>query len=264
MEEFSMEKFHRSLAKSHATEEEIIKVEKELANLVYPGISTREIYKLASKMLKRQTPGHSARFSLKRAIMQLGPSGYPFEKFIGALFAAKGYKTEVSQILTGRCVSHEVDVVAKLNQELVLVECKYHNFPGMNVDVKVPLYIHSRFQDLLDNGILEPAFNQFSGWIATNSRFSNDAMAFGNCKGLKLLGWNYPENEGLKDEIDRYRLYPLTCLSFLSRQEKNYFLDQGLVLVKELVENQHWIKNSIIPKNRISGLMKEIEDLNQG
>lgn len=196
--------------------------------------------------------------------MTLGPSGYPFEKFIGALFSARGYDVKVGQVLNGRCVTHEVDVVATKGDELVLVECKYHNLAGVNVDVKVPLYIHSRFQDLLDNGALKEPQNRFLGWIATNSRFSDDAESFGRCKGINLLSWNFPNGNGLKDLIDELRLYPITCLFSLSNGEKKFLLESGIVMAKEIAENPNWLQKAGVEKGRLDRALAEIQELIHG
>ncbi len=260
-EEFSLKKFQQSLSKSKATPEQIEEVVQKIKEHLVPGIRTRDIYKMASKMLKKQSPAHSARFCLKKAIMQLGPTGYPFERFVGALFSAKGYSTNVGVILQGACVTHEVDVVAFKGIELVLVECKYHNQSGMNVDVKVPLYINSRFQDLLDNHILKSPNTQYNGWIATNSRFSDDALSYGSCKGLNLLSWNYPNGNSLKDWVDQSGLYPITCMQGLTGGEKRFLLEQGLVLVSELKNNRKVLKSSGVSDKRMDSILNEVHEL---
>lgn len=260
-EEFSMEKFQRSLSKSRARPEQIEEVIQKIKEHLFPGIRTRDIYKMASQMLKKQSPAHSARFCLKKAIMQLGPSGYPFERFVGALFASKGYSTNVGVTLQGLCVTHEVDVVAYKGIELVLVECKYHNQAGMNVDVKVPLYINSQFQDLVNNKIMHPPVSKFSGWIATNSRFSDDALTYGNCIGLNLLSWNYPNGNSLKDWVDQSGLYPITCMQGLTASEKRFLLEHGLVLVNELKNNRKVLKSSGVSEKRMDGILNEVHDL---
>ena len=80
--------------------------------------------------------------------MELGPSGFPFEKFVAAIIKEEGYQTEVGVIVQGACVTHEVDVVATTDHQHIMVECKYHNQQGRVNDVKIPLYIQSRFLDI--------------------------------------------------------------------------------------------------------------------
>jgi hypothetical protein len=73
------------------------------------------------------------------------------------------FQTQTGIILEGKCVTHEIDVKAKKDQLLYLMECKYKNQGGVSVDVKVPLYINSRFEDVLDNRSQLGHFSKFQG-----------------------------------------------------------------------------------------------------
>lgn len=259
-EAFSFQKFKNSLSRSGATEAEIREVVEALRPKLHPGISTREIYRMAAAMLKKQTPGSLARFSLKKAILDLGPSGYPFERFIAALFQEMGYQTQVGLVLDGKCVSHEIDVWGTREKELILAECKFRN-QGIHVDVKVPLYIHSRFQDLLDHGVMKKPLENFTGWIATNSRFSDDAISFARCKNIRLLSWDYPAKNSVRDWIDQLALYPLTCLSSLTFAEKKYLMEKDLVLVRDLAAEPKWLGRAGLSGRRLSSAETEIRGL---
>jgi hypothetical protein len=193
----------------------------------YEGISTQKIYSEAFRLLTKHSKPNAARYYLKRGIMELGPSGFPFEIFIGELFKHEGFSVQVGKILQGKCVTHEIDVIAEKDNQLNLMECKYRNQPGIAVDVKTPLYINSRFEDVLANVSLGYNKKTFTGWVVTNSRFTTDAITYGNCKGMQLLSWDYPFNNSLKDWVDRTGLYPLTCLTSLSRSEKEWLLAKG-------------------------------------
>ena len=46
--------------------------------------------------------------------MELGPSGFPFEKLVGKILEQEGFETRVGVIVQGNCVQHEVDVIARL------------------------------------------------------------------------------------------------------------------------------------------------------
>jgi len=262
-EAFSEEKFRHSLARSGAGHAEIDSVIYKIREKIHPGMTTRELYRMATSLLKKSSPSHASRFGLKKAIMELGPSGYPFERFVAALFAHQGFNVEVGQILQGKCVTHEVDVLGRKGKEIMLVECKYHNRAGFTVDVKIPLYIHSRFQDLLENKLLPDTSFHFNGWIATNARFSDDAISYALCRGMKLLGWDFPKNAGLKDWIDESGLYPITCISGLSSAEKKFLLEKEVVLVKELSQNLHWLAKAGVSEPRFSRIRQEIQELIQ-
>jgi len=145
---FSYEKLQRSLKRSGASESETARIVEEINKNLFEGISTKSIYKMAFKLLKEQSNHLAAKYHLKGAIMELGPSGFPFEKYIGEILRYQGYKTRVGEIVQGKCVSHEIDVIAELDGQHFMIECKYHNQPGTFSDVKIPLYIQARFKDV--------------------------------------------------------------------------------------------------------------------
>lgn len=256
-EYFSFQKLKNSLIRSNATEDEANNIVQSLKPHLFQGISTKKIYSMAFRLLKKQSSSNACRYNLKKGIMELGPSGFAFEKFVSELFQKEGYSTEVGAFLKGKCVTHEIDVVCKKEEILMLMECKYKNLPGVSVDVKVPLYIHSRFQDLLENNLLAGPFKTFKGWIVTNSRFTEDALVFGRCRGIQLLGWDVPFNNSLKDIIDRTGLYPLTCLTTLTMIEKKKLLEKEIVMVKELCSNERLLLKIGISEQRIKNILNE-------
>ncbi|MCW3081079.1 ATP cone domain-containing protein [Segetibacter sp.] len=257
IEPFSIKKLRHSLSRAKATPEEINSIVETLLPKLYQGISTQKIYSEAFQLLTNHSKTHAARYHLKRGIMELGPSGFPFEIFIGELFKHQGFSVQVGKILQGKCVTHEIDVIAEKDNQLNLMECKYRNQPGMAVDVKTPIYINSRFEDVLANVSLQYSDKIFAGWVVTNSRFTTDAIAYGNCKGMQLLSWDYPFNNSLKDWVDRSGLYPLTCLTSLARSEKEWLLAKGYVLVKDIYDNEQLLLQAGVKKTRIKGVMDE-------
>jgi hypothetical protein len=218
---------------------------------------------MAFNLLKEQSNHLAAKYHLKGAIMELGPSGFPFEKYIGEILRYQGYKTTVGEIVQGKCVSHEIDVIAELGEEYFMIECKYHNQPGTVSDVKIPLYIQARFKDVEAQWIKLPGHESKShiGWVVTNTRFSTDAIQYGNCAGLKLLGWDYPLKEGLKDLIDRLGLYPITCLTTLTKVEKQRLLDKNIVLCKELSDDRQHLERTGVTPTRLKRVLEEVERL---
>jgi hypothetical protein len=260
-EYFSIEKLFNSLIRSKASIDEANAIIESLKDQIHEGISTKKIHSMAFRLLKKQSLKNASRYHLKKGMMELGPAGYAFETYIGDLFSQLGYETRTSEIFQGKCVSHEVDVIAENEKEIMLMECKYKNMISLAVDVKVPLYIHSRFNDILENDLIKDTNKKFKGWIVTNSRFTEDAIAFGKCKGIHLLSWDYPHNKALKDLIDSTSLYPVTCLTTLSVAEKKWFLDRKKVLVKDLDGNKQLLKKANISEKRIPKILEEITNL---
>lgn len=258
---FSLKKLRKSLHKAGAPPQIINDIVREIQKELYPGISTEEIYSRAFDLL-RESSGHlAARYKLKKAIMELGPSGYPFERFVGDLLRNRNYKVELGNIMEGRCVDHEIDVTATRGSETILTECKYHNQSGLMCDVKISLYVHARFQDVAA-GLTQKGQNaDFQGWLVTNTRFSDDAIRYGGCVGMHLIGWNFPLKGSLREIIDRERLYPLTCLTTLTTHEKNWLLEQGIVLCRELMHRDDLLAQVPVSSNRIAGILQECRNL---
>lgn len=261
---FEMDKLRQSMRNSGADEKQIDKVVKDIEPRLYQGITTKKIYKWAFAMLKKQSKPVAARYQLKRAIMELGPSGFPFEIFVSQVLKKQGYHTKVGVIVKGTCVSHEIDVIASTEKEHLMVECKFHSEPGKMSDVKVPLYIQSRFQDVKAQWELQSGLKgkDIQGWVVTNTRFSPDAVQYGTCIGLHLLSWDYPLNTSLKSMIDEFGLYPVTCLTGLTAVEKTRLLSQKVLFCTELLADPNILRMLSISEIRISNLLKEISHLN--
>ena len=260
---FQMEKVRRSLERAGANEITINEIVKNIEDIVFDGMTTKKIYQMAFKMLKRKSRVSASKYKLKKALMELGPSGYPFEKFVGKLLEHEGFQTQVSSIIQGSCVTHEVDVIAQKDKKHYMIECKYHSDQGRFCNVKIPLYIHSRFLDVEKQWEKQQGhktkFHQ--GGVYTNTRFTTDAIQYGTCVGLMLTSWDYPEGNGLKERIDRSGLHPLTSLTTLTKAEKSKLLDKGIVLCKDISENPSFLGQIGIAKQRQKKILEDSEEL---
>jgi hypothetical protein len=144
-----------------------------------------------------------------------------------------------------------------------MIECKFHSEQTRNCDVKVPLYIHSRFLDLkkqwLKNNGNDP--KSYQGWIFTNTRFSDDALKYGHCAGLNLVSWDYPNKGSLKDRIDEFGLYPITSLTTLTKRDKQLLLSKDRVLCIDLCHHPELLDSIGISEVRQKNILKEVQDL---
>jgi len=242
---FDAGKLKHALLRSGASDHEADLVEQEVVGQLYNGIHTKKIYQIAYNLLKRKSKRTAGRYRLKQAMMELGPSGYPFEKFMGRLFENRGYRAQVGQVIQGKCVTHEIDVIANNGQEQIMVECKYHSSVNQKSDVKVPLYIRSRFLDVKAVWEQKEELKGLNlvGMVATNTRFTEDARDFANCMGLRIISWDYPAKNSLRDWIDDSGYYPVTALQSLRKKDKQLLLENNLVLCRELEANQETLKN---------------------
>ncbi|MEK7434124.1 MAG: ATP cone domain-containing protein [Cyanobacteriota bacterium] len=263
---FSYSKLKNSLEKSGSNIETIDYVLEEIKKALYDGITTKKIYKKAYSLLKRSKHNPiAARYKLKQAIMELGPSGFPFERYIAEIFKYKGYNVKIGQMMQGNCVKHEVDVVAENNEKLLFIECKYHKDSGYTCNVKIPLYINSRFMDIEKESRKKPENEKksFEGWLVTNTKFTTDAIQYGNCVGLHLLGWDYPKSYSLRQLVDDSGLYPLTVLSSLTKNEKQILLEMKVVLCQDLIQNPNFLRDSGIDASKFKNILDECNKLCQ-
>ena len=260
---FSLEKLRTSLKRTGANNTIVNQILDKVRDELYQGISTKEIYNRAFALLKKNKSHLASKYKLKKAIYELGPTGFPFERFVSAILNYSGYKTEVGRILQGQCVSHEIDIIALKNKEAAVIECKFHGEQGLKCNVKIPLYINSRYQDVKTNWDkgLNMETTLIQGWVVTNTRFTQDALQYGNCIGLYLLSWDYPKNNGLKDRIDRLGLYPITVSTLLTNREKQFLLSRDVVLCRELIQDNFYLDHLGVSEKRKDRILNEISQL---
>lgn len=259
-EEFNDEKLFSSLKRAGASNKLAEKIIAHIKEELQDGMTTANIYKHAFFLLHKFERRAAARYSLRRALADFGPTGFPFEKFIAELFKDWGYEVKTDQLVQGSCVAHEIDIVAWNEAKLIMVESKFHNDAMLKSDLKVALYVKARFDDLLeqtfDYGRPRRALDE--GWLITNTKFSQNAISYGKCVNLKMIGWNYPEKGNLQDLVEDSGLHPITCLTTLDLNEKKMLLGNGLVLCRDAKEPSLLQKNGI-PPEQVKAVVAEAE-----
>lgn len=250
-EPYSEEKVRGSLARAEADGEFQNKVVEHLRPILYDGIPTKVVYKEILHLLKKLKSPIASRYHLKQAIMELGPTGYPFEKFYAGILSSYGYKTSTNEFIKGKCVIHEIDIVADPSADSVsslqagsgpagkiMIECKFHHEPGTRSDVKDGLYTYARFLDIRERG-----YNEC--WLVTNTKATSELIAYGQCVGLKIISWNYPNGFSLRDLVSQRDLHPVTILNSLTDSQKQELLRNDIVFCHELFNT----KLNILPKD---------------
>tara|TARA_R110000868_G_scaffold136879_1_gene350059 strand:+ start:34990 stop:35835 length:846 start_codon:yes stop_codon:yes gene_type:complete len=260
---FSLDKLRNSLKRSGADHNLVEQIVGQVKGELYEGISTNEIYNRAYALLKKGKSVFASKYKLKKSLYELGPTGFPFERFVAAILEYSGYLTSVNEIMNGICVTHEIDVVAEKNGTVTVIECKFHSEEGRNCNVKIPLYIQSRYNDVKAHWATKTKDHREldKGWVVTNTRFTGDAIAYGKCVGLYLLSWDYPLNDGLKDRIDRLGLYPITVSTLLTNREKQFLLSRDIVLCRQLLKDKFFLDHLGISSARKKKILEEIEQL---
>ncbi len=259
-EDFNKEKLLQSLIKSGASAHTGELIAKHIEGEVAEGMSSTQIYSHAFTLLKKFERPTAIRYSLKRAIMDLGPTGFPFEGFIAEIFKSKGYKVLTDQHIMGNCVEHEVDVVAYNENKLIMCEAKFHNEPGSRSDLKVALYVKARFEDLSGKEFTDYGAPRKlnEGWLITNTKFTNTAIQYGMCNGLHMVGWNYPFKGNLQNMIEDAGLHPVTCLKTLSQSNIKTLISQNVVLCKTLFEKKELLDNLGLSQTEKDEVITEI------
>lgn len=253
-ENFDPLKLRSSLHKAGANEEVTVHIVDEISKGLYEGIPTEEIYRRAFALLREHRRDAAAHYSLKRAILEFGPSGFPFETYLAALFSAEGYTdVKTDQIVQGGCVEHEVDIVMKNNDTKFFVEAKFHNTPAIKSDLKVTLYVKARIDDL--KAVMEN--ERIAGMVVTNTKFTTMSIQYASCQGLELMSWGYPHGHNLHTRIEATRLYPITALTTLSKHQKTALLTQKVVLCSQLSNNTEALLGAGVPMGKVEGVLHE-------
>lgn len=193
-------------------------------------ITTDEVFKHLLEFLEPRDKTSTIRLSLRQAIYSLGPTGFPFEKYLARIFQHHGYRTNVDQHLEGDCVIHEVDLVLERDNKREIMEVKFHNEGGVKTDVQVALYTYARYLDLKNKNKID------SLGLITNTKLTLDVIHYARCKGINAIAWNYPSRGNLQDLIENSGMYPITILPELSREEKTRLIEDNIILTEDLLK----------------------------
>lgn len=237
--DFDKSILERSLLRAGAERDLAHQIAIDIEKLIRDGDATSMVYKKAFELLYERARSVAMRYSLKKALFNLGPTGFPFEKFIAELFQRKGYATETNVHLRGGCIAHEVDVLA-IGSERIAMEIKFHNDMHIRSDVKSVLYVKARFDDLLGRTTSTFSFRKKGAVdkciLVTNTKFTKNALAYAKCAGVSLLGWGYPFRDNLQSFIQGVDAHPVTCIPSLSPSLMRSLFSEGIVTCRGLLE----------------------------
>ncbi len=263
-QKFDEEKLNKQLHHSGISDslasDAITNLESHLSKIT----STEDIYRDISEYLRHKgSIDNYFNYGLRRAVAMLGPSGHPFEHFVSEVLGTQGYKTEVSVTVLGKCVTHEIDVVAVNDKTQYFIECKFHNTAGTKTDIQVALYTYARFLDV------KYAMEQIHGkekeylpWLVTNTKVTSEVFDYGDCNNLKVTAWYYPEGEGLRDMIMNSKLHPVTLLYHVSPHKINLLINKNIVTLSSLREAiKKDMVNDILTKEEIRHCLDDIKYL---
>ena len=252
-----------SLTKSGATKDEVEEVFELMSPQIYAGIKTQDLYNLAFESLKKYRSSYAARYSLKKALRDLGPEGYYFEKYIKRLMETVGFNAVNGQTVQGNAVTHEIDVVAQKDDVLFFCECKFRNDIDAKISVTTPMYFMSRMIDVRDkeytyfNKTLQPT----KGFLITNAYLTTDSIDRAEYYKIGMISWNYPDKMSLKYLIDNLAIYPITCLTSLTKDQQKVLMDAGCILVKDILLKEEYLKSLSLSNEFVDELVNEANEL---
>lgn len=230
VEDFSEEKVLHSMRRVGLPESLYPHVLEHIRERIHDNkITTNELMYHINEFLEMNDKRAGVRYNLRRALAELGPSGFPFEKYLARVFESLGYQAETNLFLNGECVTHEIDLLIQKDGKREIVEAKFHNQPGGRSDVQDVLYTNARFWDVKDKNNIDRV------WIVTNTKLTTDARQYAECKGIQAVGWNYPNEGNLQDMVEQPQLYPITILDDLASHEKERLVQENKVLCRDLL-----------------------------
>jgi hypothetical protein len=257
-EPFRVSKLRDSLERAGATREEIVDISKRIEEMLHDGIETQEIYRLAFELLRNSEQPIAARYSLRRALFGLGPTGFPFEDFLARLFQTEGYETQTRLIASGKCVMHEIDVAAYKPDHCFVAEAKFHSRPGVKSDLQVVMYSYARLLDLKGTKIKPDHVCGISDLIViTNTKFTTTAERYAECNGVQLLSWNYPHRDNLHDRIQKSGLYPITVLQTISQTQKRALIERGMIVCRDITDRPGALRHLHLSPKRMEAVLAE-------
>jgi len=211
-------------------------IAEKIETRIYDGIETKKILQMIFKRLRKHKPVIRHQIDLRKALSLLNPVP-DFERFIQLLLSEHDYEVTPNQIVIGRCVEHEVDAVARKNGKTCIVEVKHHFKYHTPTSLDVSRISRAVFEDVTEG--YELGLNNLKvdyALIVCNTKLSEHAKRYADCRGIRHIGWSSPPNHDLQTMIEEKKLYPITFLKGLNAENRNKLASNGIILLKQLTE----------------------------
>jgi hypothetical protein len=252
---FDKDRVIMTCLRNGASKEAAFKIADRIEEAAYEGMRTKEILTLIWKHLGDYHPETQTRIDLRTALSLLRPPD--FEEYASLIMKDLGYSVQTNVILRGKCVEHEIDVIAQKNNLSTFVEVKHHNRPHTYTPLDVPMKVWATLQDVNEGRKLGYHNVEFtSALVVCNTKFTDHARAYANCVGIEHLCWKSPPQNGIDDVIRQRSLYPVTMLKEVDRRLLRLLVENGIVLLKQLVHEdaEIMVKSRLISNNQLSSL----------
>jgi hypothetical protein len=265
-EEFSKWKIERTCLRMGASEETAQAIADDIESRLYDGITTRRILQMVYRRLKKHKPVMKLQTDLRRSLSLLR-SAPDFESYIQMLLREHGYSVTPNQIIRGRCVEHEVDAVATKDGKTCIVEVKHHYKYHTPTSLDVSRISRAVFEDLTEGH--EAGYNNTKidyAMIVCNTKLSEHAKRYANCRNIKHISWSSPKNQDLQTMIQTKKLYPITILKGLTPTTRNKLTSNNIIMLKQLTETNttHLRRQTGIQKNKLNSIVDNAKAILSG
>lgn len=263
--EYDPEKIIDSVKRAGFGRDAAEKIEKKVRERVEDGIRSRKLYRIVYEEMKKVDDAYALRYRLREAIGALDPQYHEFEKYMTRVLRHEGIDTEWSPrpLPQGLCSEHEVDIVGKTDGITYTIECKHHFHYHRLTGLDVPMIQRSVLEDLQEgyDAGMENAIDVDTSWVIVNTKLSHHAKKYAECKGIKMTAWDHPEENSLRQIVERHKAYPITILR-LSKEEKKRFSQQDILTLQELLDLGEPEKTDLgLPNNEITQLQEKAQQL---
>jgi len=261
MQVFDREKIVRTCLRMGADRRAAYEIAERIERRLYPGISTERILQMIFQFMRRDKPSVSNLFDLGKGL-SLMSSKPEFEVFVQALLARNGFEVSPNRLLVGRCVEHEVDAIAKKDGITFFVEAKHHSMYHTLTGLDESRIARAVLEDVMEGVAIGKSDLKIDrAMIVTNTRYSEQAVRYGNCRNILQIGWSSPTDKGLQSMVAGTKLLPLSCLRGLGLNARIKLALSGIVLFEQIVQEDtmELARKTGLPGELIRNIKEKIE-----
>ena len=233
---FDREKVVKTCLRMGANRQIAEEIAEKVETRIYDGIETEKILKKIFRLLRRYKPIMKHLTDLRRALSLMSPRP-DFERFVQIVLSENGFEVTPNQIIRGKCVEHEVDAIATKDRTTYFVEVKHHYNYHTPTGLDESRIARAVLEDVTEG--FELGLNNLEidrAMIVCNTKYSDHAKRYGECRGILQIGWSSPPYHSLQDMIEEKKLHPITCLKGLKKETRERLTSAGVILMKQVVE----------------------------
>jgi len=252
---FDRQKVVKTCLRMGVNEEIAEAIAGKIEKSIYDGIETRKLLQMIFRRLSKYKPAIRYQVDLRKALSMM-KSKPDFERFIRILLREHGYEVIPNQIVRGKCVEHEVDAIATKKDETYIVEVKHHSNFHTPTGLDVARIARAVFEDVTEGfklGLNDLRIDK--AMIVCNTKLSQHAKHYVECRGIRHIGWSSPSNRDLQTMIEEKKLYPVPYLKGLNTKTREKLTSAGIILLKQLTAK------SLRELRRETGIRKETLEL---